>query len=158
MTDSPTILQQIRRTHAAPTAPGAANEAEPDEAVCPAFGYLRGTRDRALHVVFHRAGAGDSVSLPYTWLGPTRFHPSVGVRLLFVGGEFVLVTIRGRNLAAVTAPGIDLFERGLLRHRVTWVREMPSEEARGLASDACVVDRIEVRVVRPEEAAELFKT
>ena len=74
MTDSPTILQQLRRAHATPTA--TPTEPESDEAVCPAFGYLRGTRDRALHVVFYRDGEGDSVSLPYSWLGPTRFHPA----------------------------------------------------------------------------------
>jgi hypothetical protein len=33
---------------------------------------------------------------------------------------------------------------------------VPAEEATGLAPDVCVVDRIDVRVVRPDEAALIF--
>jgi hypothetical protein len=136
---------------------GARPGEEGDEAAGPSFGYLRGARDRALHVTFRRERCGDAVALPYSWLGPARFHPSRGIELLFVGGEYVLVTLRGRNLGTAVGTGIDLFESGFLRHRVTWVREVPAAESRALPETACVVDRIEVRVVAPEEAAQVLK-
>lgn len=159
------VLEQLRRGRAG-TAPGASGAAgdpgarpgeEGDESAGPSFGYLRGARDRALHVTFRRERCGDAVALPYSWLGPARFHPSRGIELLFVGGEYVLVTLRGRNLGAPTGVGIDLFESGFLRHRVTWVREVPTPESRALPDTACVVDHIEVRVVTPEEAAQVLK-
>lgn len=159
------VLEQLRRGRVG-TAPGASGATgdpnarsgeEGDESAGPSFGYLRGARDRALHVTFRRERCGDAVALPYSWLGPARFHPSRGIELLFVGGEYILVTLRGRNLGAPTGVAIDLFESGLLRHRVTWVREVPTAESRALPETACVVDRIEVRVVTPEEAAELFQ-
>lgn len=133
--------------------PTAAPEEPGDEDACLAFGYLRGARDRALSVVFHRAREGDAVTFPYSWLGPTRLHPSVGLQLLFVGSELYLVTVRGRNLTAAGAHGIDLHERGIVRHRVTWVREVGSEEGRTGRAGACVVDRIEIAAVTPEQAA-----
>ena len=62
-------------------APPAAPDAEPpeaDEGSCPAFGFLRGLRDRALTVEF-RFRVGNALAMPYTWLGPVRFDPSVGL-------------------------------------------------------------------------------
>jgi hypothetical protein len=135
-------------------APVSAPEEPGDEAACLAFGYLRGARDRALNIVFHRAREGDTVTFPYSWLGPTRLHPSVGLRVLFVGSELYLVTVRGRNLTIPVAAGIDLHERGLVRHRVTWVREVSGADGRAAQAGACVVDRIEIAAVTPEQAAE----
>ncbi len=156
MSDSPGLLQHLLRSPQPAAAAGAPAGEDADEGVCPAFGYLRGARDRALHVVFHRHQSGDGVSFPYAWLGPTRHHPSLGLSLLFAGTELYLVTVKGRNLGATAAPGVDLHERGVLRHRVTWVREVSPGEARGLDAGACVVDRIDIRPVTPEEAAQLF--
>ena len=59
-----------------------APEVSGDEDVCLAFGYLRGLRDRALNIVFHRPCEGDAVTFPYSWLGPTRLHPSFGLQML----------------------------------------------------------------------------
>jgi hypothetical protein len=126
-----------------------------EEGETPAFGYLRGIRDRALNVEFRRAVEGDSFSMPYSWLGPSRYHPSSGVVMLFAGAELYLVTVRGRNLNTL-AGGVSLYDRGLLRHRVTWVQEATSEESRALPESACVIERIEIRLVTQEEAAIAF--
>ena len=47
-------------------------EADQEEAKCHAFGYLRGIQDRALAVRFIFRN-GDSVCLPYAWLGPWEY-------------------------------------------------------------------------------------
>ena len=73
--------------------------------------------------------------------------------MLFVGSELYLVRLRGRNLNKLTDGAVSLYERGLVRHRVTWVRELKEEQSRALPRDECVVERIEVKTVTPEEAA-----
>ncbi len=120
--------------------------AEPsDEIAGPAFGYLRGTRDRADHVEF-RLQDGTVKSFPYAWLGPAEFDPSVGVVLDFVGDRTHRVVIEGRNLdRASGGDGADLFTRGLLRHRVTWVREKDAAEANRLPEADLTVERIMIR-------------
>ena len=67
-----------------------------------------------------------------------------------------LSTRTALRLVLGQSQGIDLHERGIARHRVTWVREMPSEETRALKADECVVDRIEIEAVTPEQAAKAF--
>jgi hypothetical protein len=117
-------------------------EIEEDEASCAAFGYLRGVRDRALVIEF-RLRNGDREYFPYSWLGPWRFDPSVGLLLKFTGDLVTLVLIRGSNLDA--APnGINLTDRGLQRHRITWVRELDEDELRRAGDGICTVDRIEI--------------
>lgn len=151
-----TSLQRFARIPPAPPAKGQVHlpvPEEDDEVACAAFGYLRGIRERAVNIEFRRSREGDSVSFPYSWLGPSRQHPSSGVVLLFVGSELYLVTLRGRNLNRVTTDKISLYESGILRQRVTWVREVRREESEGLPREECVVERIEVRAVTPEEAA-----
>jgi hypothetical protein len=125
---------------------------EDDEAASPAFGFLRGVRDRALNIEFRREREGDSFSFPYSWLGPTRCHPSFGLVLLFSGSEQYLVTIKGRNLNTLGETGLSLYERGILRHRVTFVREMAAEESKGQPEAECVVEQIEVKVVDADGA------
>jgi hypothetical protein len=125
------------------TETAAAPEAAEEES-CPAFGYLRSTRDRALAVEF-RYRDGNSDFYPYSWLGPWRFNPSVGLLLKFTGDIVTLVLIRGSNLdAAVNGGGVNLTAGGLQRHRVTWVREMGEAELKRVGNDGPTIDRIEV--------------
>ncbi|MFO0847831.1 MAG: hypothetical protein U0871_04610 [Gemmataceae bacterium] len=126
--------------------------AEPaDEVTGPAFGYLRGTRDRADHVEF-RLADGTVKSFPYSWLGPAAFDPSAGISLDFVGDRTHRVTIEGRNLdRRAGEDGADLFTRGFLRHRVTWVREMDPDESRRLPEAATAVERVTIRKLVPGE-------
>jgi hypothetical protein len=133
-----------------------ADAPDEDEAACSAFGYLRGERDRALNLELRRQEEGDSMTFPYSWMGPCRYHPSRGILLLFAGSELYLVTIRGRNLNRLREKGVNLFERGILRHRVTWIREMSGEESQDIPREECVVERIECRAVTPEEATKLL--
>lgn len=122
-----------------------------DEVAGVAFGYLRGTRERAEHVEF-RLKDGTVKSFPYSWLGPADFDPSLGIVLEFVGDRTYRVVIEGRNLdLRAGEDGADLFTRGFLRHRVTWVREMDPGESRRLPETATAVERITIRKLVPAE-------
>lgn len=117
---------------------------EPDEETCPAFGYLRNAGDRALAIGF-RFRDGNSDFFPYSWLGPWRYNPSVGLLLKFTGDVVTLVLIRGSNLgAAVNQGAANLTDHGLQRHRVTWVREMDDAELKRVGDAGPTIDRIEV--------------
>ncbi|HXG11577.1 MAG TPA: hypothetical protein VNK04_17615 [Gemmataceae bacterium] len=156
MSDSLELLKRSAAPRVASARPLPPAGEDEDEAACPSFGYLRGLRERADNIEFRREREGDSLSFPYSWLGPKRYHPSLGIVLLFVGSEMYLVTLRGRNLNRLSEAGISLYERGILRHRVTWVREVQREESDALPEEECVVERIEVQAVPPEGAARAF--
>ncbi len=124
------------------TKPGGEEGAE--EEACPAFGYLRGIRDRALAVEF-RFRTGNSEWFPYSLLGPWRYNPSVGILLKFSCGDSVsLVLIRGSNLDALVNGSINLTDRGLQRHRIAFVREMDEAELRRAGKGEPTIDKIEV--------------
>src|ERR1700722_20370068 len=116
---------------------------ESDAEECIAFGYLRGIRDRAL-LLQSRLQSGESVSFPSSWLGHVSHNPSSGIVLNFVGDKTFKVTIEGRNLAAVMPESIDLLNRGLLRHRIVWVRELEPEECCRVPEEALTVERITI--------------
>src|SRR3954452_22855256 len=88
-----------------------------DEEACPAFGYLRGARDRALSLEFRFAN-NNSQAFPYSWLGPMQYDPSAGLLLRFVGDMVYLVLLEGSNLNALVNNSVNLYDRGILRHRV----------------------------------------
>ncbi len=87
---------------------------------------------------------GNSVWLPYSWLGPFQHNPSVGLLLKFSGDVVTLVLIRGSNLDMLVNETVNLTDRGLQRHRILWVREMDEEELRRVGQRGPTVDRIEV--------------
>lgn len=120
--------------------------AEADEDACGAFGWVRSARERALFLEL-RSADGDREAYPYSWLGPIRYDPSVGLVLKFVGDAVTHVVIEGTHLNTPTAAGVSLFEGGLLRQRVTWVREQGRHEATPDGQPR--VDRI--RVLGPDE-------
>jgi hypothetical protein len=155
MKDSLELIREMTRTADPVPDSRVTTVVAEEEEETPAFGFLRGIRDRAVNIEFRRDSEGDQFSFPYGWLGPTRHHPSVGIQMLFAGSELYLVTVRGRNLNAVVS-GLTLYDRGILRHRVTWVREAAREESRALPDAACVIERITIRVVTPQDAAKAF--
>jgi hypothetical protein len=105
---------------------------------------LRGLHARALMVEF-RLRDGNSEAFPYSWLGPVRFNPSVGLLLRFTGDVVTLVLIRGSNLGALVSEGaINLTDRGFHRHRILWVREMDEEELRKADKNEPTIDRVEI--------------
>jgi hypothetical protein len=115
-----------------------------DEDNCSAFGFLRGLHDRAPMIEF-RFRDGNLEAYPYSCLGPIRFNPSVGLLLRFTSDVVTLVLVRGSNLDADLGTGsVNLIDRGIERHRVTWVREMDEREIRNVGDGGPTIDRIEV--------------
>ncbi|OWK34910.1 hypothetical protein [Fimbriiglobus ruber] len=129
------------------TGAGRATSEEPTEEevdASPAFGYLRGTKDRALAVEF-RFRDGNSEVFPYSHLAGWRFDPSVGLLLKFTADIVSLILVRGSNLdAPVNASGVNLLDRGLQRHRVVWVREMDRAAVKAVGVRGPTIDAITV--------------
>lgn len=128
-------------------------EAETDEDSCLAFGYVRGLHDQALSLEFRMAD-GNSEAFPYSWLGPVKYNPSAGMLLKFTGDMVYLVLIEGSNLNALVKGAISLYDRGILRHRITWVREMSRQELQKAGEGEVAVERIRMLSHRPDEAPE----
>ncbi|CAN5473036.1 hypothetical protein BH10PLA2_BH10PLA2_07580 [soil metagenome] len=124
---------------------------ESDEESCPAFGYLRGLKDRALSIEF-RFADGHSLAYSYTLLAEYQHNPSAGILLKFLGDKVTLLVIQGSNLNAAIN-GISLYDRGLLRHRITFVQEMSREQLKRAGEREPTIDRIRVTSHRSDEAA-----
>ena len=122
-------LVKVRAGTAAGTPAANGNEQVPDENACAAYGYLRGLDARAIAVRL-RFRNGTSLCLPYTWLGPWEYNPSVGLLLKFTGDAVTLVLIRGSNLDMEINGAINLTEWGFQQHRIVWVKEMEDHELR----------------------------
>lgn len=132
-------------------APGAASQESVDEEVeCLAFGYLRGIRDRAQSLEFRFAN-NNRQAFPYGWLGPVQYNPSSGILLKFVGDLVYYVLIEGSNLNQLVGGAISLYDRGILRHRVTWVREMTRQEVQKAGEGEVTVEHICILSCRPDE-------
>jgi hypothetical protein len=111
---------------------------------CSAFGFVRGINDRCLAIEI-RLGNGNSEFHSYALLSQFRFDPSVGILLRFSGDVITLVLLRGSNLdAPVRQNSVNLTDRGLQRHRVTFVREMESAELRKSGEKEPTIDRIDI--------------
>lgn len=130
--------------------PGKQENAASDEEECAAFGYLRGIRDRALMLEFRQRN-GNSRAFPYSWLGPVRYDPSHGLLLKFVGDMNYLVLIEGSNVNGLVKETINLYDRGIQRHRITWVREMERREMDGARPGDVTIDRIRLLAYRSEQ-------
>ncbi len=125
-------------------------EEDPDEDECRAFGFLRGIRDRSLCLEL-RFLNGDRQLFPYSWLGPVKYNPSVGILLKFVGDLIYLVLIQGSNLNSMVKNGMTLFDRGLHRQRVIWIREMSEREVQRADEGETLIDHIRVFSYRADE-------
>jgi hypothetical protein len=123
-----------------------------EEETCPAFGFLRGVRDRAVTVEF-RLKNGDSEWHSYNCLTSFRFNPSVGILLRFTADVVTLVLIRGSNLDLLLDERlINLTDRGLQRHRITFVREMAEEELKKVGRKQPTIDRIDIAEFEDQES------
>ena len=146
MTDD--VLDFVRKKPApdglAGRLPPAGRPDEAEEGACAAFGYLRGLHEKALAVEF-RLRDGDREWLPYSCLVSWRHNPSAGLLLKFTGDVVTLVFIRGSNLdAPVNQGGVNLTDRGLQRHRVTYIREMSEDELRQAGEGEPTIDGIDI--------------
>lgn len=138
-------LQELLTSAAARSEPP-----EAEEEACAAFGYFRGIRDRALMLEF-RLRNGNSQAFPYSWLGPVRYNPSCGLLLKFVGDLKHLVLIEGSNLNALGRGTINLYDRGIQRQRITWVREMSRHELETASAGELTIERIRLLAYQAEE-------
>jgi hypothetical protein len=149
MGDNPDVLNLFERKIQA--VQPERKEEESEQGACPAFGFLRGLKAQALAVEF-RFRTGDRDWYPYSWLGPWRYNPSVGLLLKFTGDLTTLVLIRGSNLdACLEDKGINLTDRGFQRHRIIYVREMDEDELRKAGSAEPTIDRIEIAEFESQE-------
>jgi hypothetical protein len=135
---------------ASPLDRAAVADVDSDEHECLAFGYLRGIRDTALSLEFRFAN-GNRAAFPYSWLGPVKYNPSAGLLLKFVGDAVYLVLLEGSNLNALVNGSVSLYDRGIQRHRITWVREMTRQQAERAGEGEPTVERIRVLAHRPDE-------
>lgn len=148
MSDETEVLDFTRSPHLAGITSRLPKEKEvagdSAEESCPAYGYLRGLRERAIAVEF-RFRDGNSDWFSYSHLSGFRFNPSAGVLLKFTGDLVSLVLIRGSNLDALVGQGmVNLTDRGFQRHRIMWVREMDEDDLRKVGMAGPTVDRIDV--------------
>ena len=155
MTDNSVDLYALRSRvgQSRPASPfdrAAVADGDSDEEECLAFGYLRGIRDQALCLEFRFAN-GNREAFPYSWLGPATYNPSAGILLKFVGDLVYLVLLEGSNLNALVNGAVNLYDRGIQRRRITWVREMTPHQARQAGDDEVTVERIRVLSHRPDE-------
>jgi hypothetical protein len=130
--------------------PPVVEEPGSDEESCAAFGFRRGIADRALTIEFRLAN-GNSRAYPYSWVGEMTYNPSVGLLIQFVGEMVHFVLIEGTNFNATVNGAVNLFETGLLRQRVTWIREMSRSEAGRARPGEVVIDRIRIAAQKPDE-------
>lgn len=115
-----------------------AEEQEETLEVSGVFGFLRGSRDRALMLEF-RKKSGDIRAISYSYLEHADFNPSDGI-ILRVGGQ--QVRIRGRNLNTEIRPNVRLFQ-SITRHRVSWIQEADQATILESGPGAVVVESIE---------------
>src|SRR5262249_13403170 len=91
------------------------------------------------------------LSFPYGWLGPAQYNPSAGILIRFVGDLVYFVLIEGSNLNLLVNGAISLYDRGILRHRVTWVREMTRQELAKAGEGEVAAEGIRVVACRHDE-------
>jgi hypothetical protein len=133
------------------------SERDSDEESCPAFGFLRGLHDKALAIEF-RFLTGNSHWHSYDQLDSWRYNPSVGLLLKFTGDVATLVLVHGSNLNTLVNQSVNLTDRGLQRHRITFLREMSEEELRASGRQGPTISRILVgECESPEEQREWMK-
>ncbi len=123
---------------------------EEDEDSCTAFGFLRGIRDRAMALEF-RFSNGKSKTFSYHLLHEMTYIAPAGLLLKLVGDKITLVLIEGTNLNAQISGGASLYDRGLQRHRVTWIKEMTRQQADKAGENDVIVARIRMHSYRSDE-------
>jgi hypothetical protein len=156
MTDKLTHQERLQgilhRKGSGDTPPKQQSDAEPVEASCGAFGYLRGIADKASAVEL-RLRSGERCYFRYASMLPWRYIPSEGILLKFSGDLFYLVLIRGSKLDMPLNEGaINLTSGGLQRERVVWVREMTSEDIKQIGEKGPTIESIEIAELETKAA------
>ena len=102
-----------------------------------AFGWLRGTRDRAVMLELRKKD-GNILAVGYAWLDKAEFDPSQGITLHLGGHK---ITIRGRHLTQEVRPNVRLFQ-GICRHRVPWIQEADEPAVMEARNQGVLVEEI----------------
>lgn len=140
MSDNQKLLKQLGLYPGSrPALDGSDNDSEEDG--CAVFGYLRGNKERAVMLEL-RLKNGNRCAFPYSWLGMASFDPSNGITLRFVGDVTYIVTVTGSRLNSPVNGSVTLFQHGLLRHRVLWLREMEKAEIAMATEESTTIDAI----------------
>jgi hypothetical protein len=88
---------------------------------------------------------GNTEAFSYHLLSSVRYDPSAGLLLKFSGDVVTHVLIHGSNLDLVLKDrAVNLTDRGIYRHRVTYVREMDEAELRRIGEKQPTIDRIDI--------------
>jgi hypothetical protein len=101
------------------------------------FGFLRGTRDRAVMLEL-RKRTGTIRAIGYSWIQTVDFDPSDGITL-YCGDA--CIQIKGRNLNAVASQQLSLVG-AIVRHRVPWIVETNQRDLLQSGGDT-VIEAIE---------------
>lgn len=104
-----------------------------------AFGFLRGTRDRALMLELRKKD-GNIQAIGYAWLERAEFDASEGITLHIAGRT---IKIKGRNLNAEIRQNVRLFQ-GITRHRVPWIQEADNATTMETRSTGILIESIEL--------------
>ncbi len=104
-----------------------------------AFGWLRGTRERAVMLELRHRG-GEITAFNYAWLERAEFDPSAGITLRFGAKS---IRLEGRNLNSEIRQNVRLFQ-GLLRQRVIWIQEADEPAIMEAGDQAVVIERIQI--------------
>jgi hypothetical protein len=134
MTDN--VLKQFTNKLTHPHANDDEAEQQPED--LGAFGWLRGSRERATMLEVRRKD-GSITALGYAWLEKAEFDPSEGITLRFTGQS---VRLKGRNLNAKVRPHLQLF-MGLVRHRIPWLQEADEPALMTAAKNDAVIEKVE---------------
>jgi hypothetical protein len=105
-----------------------------------AFGWLRGSRERAVMLEVRRKN-GNISAFPYVWLERADFDPSDGITLKCANQTGRLA---GRNLNAEVRPQLRLYD-GLVRHRVPGLQEADEPSLMEAAEGVTVIESVELK-------------
>jgi hypothetical protein len=129
-------------------------EEESDEERCPAYGYLRGFREQALTLEF-RYRDENIDAFPYSHMASWRFNPSIGLLLKFTSDVTTLVLVEGSNLnVELPNRSVNLTDRGIAKHRITYVREMDEDELKRQPKGLPTIDKLIAAEFKCVEAQE----
>jgi len=136
MTGNQTLQKFASRFGEGTDAPAATDAEGTDD--LGAFGFLRGTSDRAEMLQFKKK-TGNIRAIGYGWIQKVDYDPSSGITI-YAGDEKII--IKGRNLNTVARQQASLLG-AILRHRVPWICE--SDQSTTLQADkqTVVVEKIE---------------
>lgn len=103
------------------------------------FGILRGIKERSIMLEL-RMKTGLVTALSYSWLEQAEYNPDTGIVLKFGNRK---VHVIGSGLNSEIRPNVSLFT-GLIRHRVTFIKESGMNDALRLPKTIINVESLRI--------------